>query len=98
MESTINHSAIVQRALVFGHQRLCTGVLIQLNREEADNYSTDEIFEKVWKAVETANESAPSHSRILRQMVKCLPMNKILPITDKGNVSSFDIDRKIFRI
>ncbi len=98
MESTINHSAIVQRALVFGHQRLCTGVLIQLNREEADNYSTDEIFEKVWKAVETANESAPSHSRILRQMVKCLPMNKILPITDKGNVSSFDTDRKIFRI
>ncbi len=87
MESTISHSSIVERALVFGHQRLCTGVLIQLNREEADNYSIDEILEKVWEAVEIANESAPSHSRILRQMVKCLPMNKILPTTDKGNVS-----------
>ncbi len=94
MESTICQFSIVQRAMVFGHERICTGVLIQLNKEEADNYSIDEILEKVWKAIEAANESAPSHSRILRQMMKCLPMNKTLPTTDKGNVSFFNINRK----
>lgn len=83
-------SPIVYRALVFGHQRLCTGVLIQLNREVADNYSVDEILDKVWEVVQAANVLAPSHSRIVRQMVKCLPMNKILPVTDKGNVSADD--------
>jgi len=89
MESTMSLFSIVYRSLVFGHQRLCTGVLIQLNKQEADNYSIDEILDKVWEAVEAANKLAPSHSRVVRQMVKCLPMNKVLPITDKGNVSLF---------
>lgn len=80
---------IIRQALVFGHERLCTGVLIQLNRDEADNYPIDEIFDKVWEAIETANKSAPSHSKIVHQMVKCLPMKKVLPTTDKGNVSLF---------
>jgi long-subunit acyl-CoA synthetase (AMP-forming) len=93
MEGTMCHFPIVHRAFVFGHQRLCTGVLIQLNKEEADNYSIDEILDQVWEAVETANKSAPSHSRVVRQMVKCLPMNKILPTTDKGNVSSYSCDK-----
>jgi long-subunit acyl-CoA synthetase (AMP-forming) len=88
MEDIICHFPIVQRAFVFGHQRLCTGVLIQLNREQADNYSIDEILDKVWEAVEASNKLAPSHSRIVRQMVKCLPMKQVLRITDKGNVSS----------
>jgi len=88
-ENTLYHFSIIRRALIFGHQRLCTGVLIQLNREEADNYSIDEIFDKVWEAIETANKSAPSHSRIVRQMVKCLPMKKSFPKTNKGNVSLF---------
>lgn len=89
MEDTLIHFPIIHRALIFGHQRLCTGVLVELNRIEADDYSIDENLDKVWQAIEAANKSAPSHSRIVRQMVKCLPMNKTLPTTEKGNVSLF---------
>lgn len=77
---------LIQGAHVFGHDRLCTGVLIELAPEQAKNLSIDEILEQVWQAVETANQTAPSHSRIVREMVKCLPFNKILPTTDKGSV------------
>ncbi|CAF0799195.1 unnamed protein product [Adineta steineri] len=86
MEHNICAFPIVKHAAVFGHKRLCTGVLIELNREEADNYSNDEIPDLVWEAVQAANKTAPNHSRIVRQMIKCLPMSKTLSVTDKGNI------------
>ncbi|CAF3948920.1 unnamed protein product, partial [Adineta steineri] len=86
MEHNICASPLVKRAAVFGHKRLCTGVLIELNREEAEKYSNDEISDLVWEAVQAANKTAPNHSRIVRQMIKCLPMSKTLSITDKGNI------------
>jgi hypothetical protein len=86
MEAIICHSPVVIRAFVFGHQRLHTGVLVQLNSDEASKYSIDDILVQVQQAVEAANQHAPSHSRIMPQMIKCLPMNQRLPATDKGNV------------
>lgn len=86
MEHTICLSALIKQAHIFGHERLCTGVLIELDQDELKNHFIDELIDKVWQAIETANETAPTHSRIVRQMVKCIPLNRSLPITHKGNV------------
>ena len=91
MEETICQHSLVDQALVFGHQRFCTGVLIRLNKRAASSYSSEQIHDELWKAVQAANDLAPSHSRIVRQMIARLPMDEFFPTTDKGNVSAKSI-------
>ena len=86
MELVMRQHAIIEQAIVLGHQRFCCSVLIQLNTEEAFKYELHAIEEQVLTAVNDANKDAPSHSRIVPAMVKILPMSKRLPITGKGNV------------
>ena len=86
MEQAIRLHPIVKQAVVVGHQRFCCAVLIQLNIEEAFQYELHDIERKVLAAVDEANKDAPMHSRIVRGLVKILPMIKTLPITAKGNV------------
>ncbi|CAF3510938.1 unnamed protein product [Rotaria sp. Silwood1] len=86
MEDIIRQSPLIKQVAIVGHNQFCTAALIQLNIEEAFNYDFDEIQEKIWKIVEQANKEAPSHSRLVRQLVKILPMNKTLPVTHKGNL------------
>lgn len=86
MEIAMRTHAIVEHAIVLGHQRFCCSVLIQLNLQEAFKHELRTIEELVWEAVKSANEEAPTHSHIVPALVKILPMNKHLPITGKGNV------------
>ncbi|CAF1084633.1 unnamed protein product [Adineta ricciae] len=86
MEDSIRSSPLIKQVAIVGHNQFCAAALIQLDIEEAFNYEFDEIEEKVWKVVEQANSKAPSHSHILRQLVKIIPMNKSLPATHKGNI------------
>ena len=86
MEDIIRRSPLVKQVAIVGHNQFCTGALIQLNLDQAMNYDLKEIDENVWQAVEEANRFAPSHSRLVRSLVKILPMNKVLPVTDKGNL------------
>ncbi len=86
MENTIQRSPLVKKVAVIGHNQFCTAALIQLNVEEASNYDFNEIEENIWTFVSEANKEAPSHSRIVRQLVKILPMSKSLPVTHKGNL------------
>ena len=88
MEDTICQHSLVDRALVFGHQRFCTGVLVQLNKRAASSCSSEQIHDELWNAVQAANSLAPSHSRIVRQMIARLPQDAFFPTTDKGNVSA----------
>jgi hypothetical protein len=86
MENIIRRESIVKQVAIIGHNQFCTAVLIQLNIEEASKYDFNEIEDIIWKIVQQANEEAPSHSRIVKQLIKILPMNQILPVTEKGNL------------
>ncbi|KAF7727900.1 hypothetical protein EC973_006899 [Apophysomyces ossiformis] len=86
MEATIRAAPIVAHCVVLGERRQCTAALIELNTDVALRYDPAEMIAEVHKAVEEANKSAPSHSTILPQMVRILPLNKRLPTTDKGTV------------
>ncbi|UJR19353.1 hypothetical protein I4U23_022482 [Adineta vaga] len=86
MENSIRSSPLVKQVAVIGHNQFCTSALIQLNIEEASNYEFDEIEDKIWQVVDETNQKAPSHSHILRQLVKIIPMNRTLPVTHKGNL------------
>jgi long-subunit acyl-CoA synthetase (AMP-forming) len=87
MENVIRHSPLVKQVAIIGHNQFCTAALIQLNIEEASNYDFGQIQDQMWDIVQQANQEAPSHSRLVRQLVKILPMNKTLPVTDKGNLT-----------
>ncbi|EPB93060.1 hypothetical protein HMPREF1544_00134 [Mucor circinelloides 1006PhL] len=86
MEATIRQSPMVQQVAVIGQGRQCTAALIQLNRDYAERFGPEEIIATVHAAVKEANLECPGHSKILPQMVKILPFNKVLPSTDKGTV------------
>ncbi|CAF2089670.1 unnamed protein product [Rotaria magnacalcarata] len=94
MEDVIRHSPLVQQVVIVGHNQFCTAALVQLNIGEASNYDFQEIEEKIWEVVERANKEAPSHSRLVRQLVKILPMNKTLPVTEKGNLTRQKINQE----
>ncbi|CAF1244137.1 unnamed protein product, partial [Didymodactylos carnosus] len=86
IELTIREHLIVKQVAVIGHDRFCTSAIIQLNIDEASKYQLNEIDKQVWMAIEAANRNSPKHSRILKEMYTILPMNKYLPVTDKGNI------------
>lgn len=86
MEATIRQSPMIQQVAVLGQGRQCTAALIQLNRDFAESFGPEEIIATVHAAVKEANLECPGHSKILPQMVKILPFNKVLPATDKGTV------------
>ncbi|KAF1806067.1 hypothetical protein V8B55DRAFT_1592110 [Mucor lusitanicus] len=86
MEATIRQSPMIEQVAVLGQGRQCTAALIQLNRDFAERFGPEEIIATVHAAVKEANLECPGHSKILPQMVKILPFNKVLPSTDKGTV------------
>lgn len=59
-------------AIVFGAGKPQTGCLI-LPSELAKDLSPAELMEKVWPVIEQANAEAPTHSRLLPEMVEFLP-------------------------
>ncbi|KAG0174801.1 hypothetical protein DFQ28_004462 [Apophysomyces sp. BC1034] len=86
MEETIREIPLVANCVVIGEGRQCTAALIELDTHYALEYSPDEMITQVLEAVKRANKIAPSHSAILPQMVRILPLNKKIPSTDKGTV------------
>lgn len=59
-------------AIVFGAGKPQTGVLI-LPSDLAQDLSKEELMAKVWPVIEQANADAPTHSRILPEMIEFLP-------------------------
>ena len=86
MEDNIRHSTFVQQVAVIGHNQFCTAALIQLHIQHTANLTEQDIQEKIWKAVQRANQDAPSHSKILRELIYILPIDQTLPTTDKGTI------------
>lgn len=57
---------------MFGAGKPQTGCLV-LPSDLAKDLSREEIMEKVWPVIEQANLDAPTHSRLLPEMVEILP-------------------------
>ncbi|RCH90806.1 hypothetical protein CU097_011041 [Rhizopus azygosporus] len=87
MEMTIANCSVVNQVIVLGHGRQCTAALVELHKEYMENGQQNDAVKMVYDAVEEANKECPSHSMLLKQMVKILPPGKTLPTTVKGGVS-----------
>jgi hypothetical protein len=53
-------------------------------REE--RLSDAEIIDRAWSAINRANDNAPSHSRIMREMVGVLPYGTEVPVASKMSI------------
>lgn len=75
------NSPLVQECIVFGDGRPQTGALI-LPSEQGAELSKDKkkYIEAVWPVIADANSNAPSHSRILPEMVDILPYGTEIPV------------------
>lgn len=67
------NSPYVEEAIVFGDGKPQVGCLI-LPSELGENLSKDRnsFLQKIWPVIEDANAQAPTHSRILPEMVYIL--------------------------
>ncbi|KAJ7695061.1 L-aminoadipate-semialdehyde dehydrogenase [Mycena rosella] len=79
------NSPYVAEAIVFGAGKPQTGCLI-LPSDLAKGLSHAEIMEKVWPVVEQANAQAPTHSRLLPEMIEILPHGTEIPIATKMSI------------
>ncbi|KAG2199975.1 hypothetical protein INT47_000325 [Mucor saturninus] len=82
----VENSRVIARAVVLGHGRACTAMLVELKEEEEERLSEEEIWRDIQMAVEKANEDSPNHSKLFPQMVKILKAHEHLPINVKGAV------------
>ncbi|KAF9266782.1 L-aminoadipate-semialdehyde dehydrogenase [Marasmius fiardii PR-910] len=79
------NSPYVAEAIVFGAGKPQTGVLI-LPSELGKDLSKTDLMEKIWPVIEMANAEAPSHSRILPEMVDFLPYGTHIPVATKMSI------------
>ncbi|SJK99612.1 related to LYS2  len=74
-------------AIVFGAGKPQTGCLIlpsDLAHEEG--LSREDLMSKVWPVIEQANAEAPTHSRLLPEMVEFLPYDTHIPVATKMSI------------
>ncbi|CAK5267785.1 unnamed protein product [Mycena citricolor] len=79
------NSPYVAEAIVFGAGKPQTGCLI-LPSEAGKDLSQAELLEKIWPVVEEANAAAPTHSRILPDMIEFLPYGTAVPVATKMSI------------
>ncbi|KAK0470220.1 L-aminoadipate-semialdehyde dehydrogenase [Desarmillaria tabescens] len=81
------NSPYVAEAIIFGAGKPQTGCLIlpsDLAHEEG--LSREELMSKVWPVIEQANAEAPTHSRLLPEMVEFLPYGTGIPVATKMSI------------
>ncbi|KAI0673258.1 acetyl-CoA synthetase-like protein [Trametes maxima] len=86
MEAILLQDPNIFSAIIFGRGRLQNGVIIQPQNpfEPSDEIKLEEFRNKVWPTVERANNFAPSHSRIFKEMITVTKAGKPFQYTAKG--------------
>ncbi|KIR43110.1 L-aminoadipate-semialdehyde dehydrogenase [Cryptococcus deuterogattii 99/473] len=81
------NSSLIQECIVFGDGRPQTGALI-LPSEQGAELSKDKkaYIEAIWPVIADANSHAPTHSRILPEMVDVLPYGTEIPVATKMSI------------
>lgn len=77
---------MIAECIVFGDGRPQVGALM-LPSEQGEELSKDpnRFVDAVWPVISEANAKAPTHSRLLPEMVEVLPYGTVVPV-----VSGFD--------
>ncbi|GAA5814848.1 hypothetical protein MFLAVUS_008351 [Mucor flavus] len=86
IEHSIRTNPIVSQCTVIGEGRPCPSVLVELNFEVAKKYFLDHILKSVQETVRKSNTNALRHCTILPEMIKIIPLDAKLPLSDKGTV------------
>ncbi|KXN66799.1 hypothetical protein CONCODRAFT_87298 [Conidiobolus coronatus NRRL 28638] len=88
MEEKINRCSYIERCAILGTGQQMNALLVQLDLNVVMSSSLPSAISTIKSFVESANESAPSHSHIYEEMIYYLPMDskKKLPITMKGDL------------
>ncbi|KAJ7624518.1 Alpha/Beta hydrolase protein [Roridomyces roridus] len=90
MENLIMSSPLIKAAVVFGHERLQTGVLLEMvpgSEIDVQNEArVAELRNEIWPVIEEANAIAPGFSRLFKEMILFASADKPLPRAGKGTV------------
>ncbi|KAJ9073389.1 hypothetical protein DSO57_1017101 [Entomophthora muscae] len=88
LEEILISLPLIERCVMFGNKQLNTCLFVQLS-SEAETVPIHDIIRQVNLQVDKANADAPSHSRIVHELVYILPFktSKPIPVTAKGNVA-----------
>ncbi|KAI0350525.1 acetyl-CoA synthetase-like protein [Trametes cingulata] len=86
MEAILLQHPDIHAAIIFGRGRLQNGVIIQPKEpfDPADEAKLERFRNEIWPTVERANNFAPSHSRIFKEMITVTKPNKPFQYTAKG--------------
>jgi hypothetical protein len=83
-------SPYISEAIVFGIARPHVGALILPTEKGAELLKETEgeakFFNAIWPSIEKANEDAPSHGKLLPEMLIFLPANTQIPRADKASI------------
>ena len=91
-EGRIRQEALVKEAVMFGIDRAVPGLLLW-SAEAADGLADEEVVERIWPAIEEANARAESFAQITREMVAVLPVEAVVPMTDKSSIKRAQVYR-----
>ncbi|GJJ11665.1 putative NRPS-like protein biosynthetic cluster [Clathrus columnatus] len=85
LETIIQRDSHVQAALYFGRGRISNGVLIQpKSHEEVEKLGIEAFRNLIWPSIQKANEYAPAHSRVFKEMILISSAEKPFAYTAKN--------------
>ncbi|KAJ5622949.1 acetyl-CoA synthetase-like protein [Penicillium lividum] len=91
LENIIKGNNLVDNILYFGRGRFHNGILVQPSSGQEIDVTDDAEVAKyrnaIWPSVSQANDIAPTHSRIFKEMILIASRVKPLPLTPKGTIS-----------
>ncbi|KAI0842998.1 hypothetical protein F5Y06DRAFT_78562 [Hypoxylon sp. FL0890] len=86
MESIINANPAVSGAVITGHGRFQSSLLIEAVKPPTNDAEKEEFLEAIWPSVQAANKESPSHGRIHRNMIIFTSADKPMLRAGKGTV------------
>ena len=86
MEQVISGHPAIRSALVAGHGRFQSSLLVELVSPFSDPHKEIEMLEEIWPVIEQANQTCPTHGRIMRDFIIFSKPQKPFKRTAKGTV------------
>ncbi|KAF8315479.1 acetyl-CoA synthetase-like protein [Cantharellus anzutake] len=90
LEAIISRDPLIQGSVMFGRGKPHNGVIItpapHLSLDISDKGKVAAYIDSIWASVQLANEYAPSHSRLFREMIILAKPEKPFTFTGKGSI------------
>lgn len=86
MESIIGADSQVTEALIAGHGRIQSSLLVECVKPPTDEQGAVSLLSAIWPSIQAANNAGPSHARIDRDMVVFSSPEKPMLRAGKGTV------------